>query len=204
MRPEVAAEVAELHPCDVESTLKRLLPGQVHFLGGEPTTNPFLPRLACFSKGLGALTKVGHTNGSGRIPDFIDEAAFSIKALTEGIHREYTGASNRAVLSNFRDAYERGIRVSASTVLIPGVVDEEEVGRVAEFVGGIDRGICFHITAYIPVPGAPYPQPTLKELEAAFSIARKHVDAVTCRQLSRSDFFSLRHGDEKYRSLQVA
>jgi pyruvate formate lyase activating enzyme len=195
----------ELELEDVESALSRIVPRRVHFLGGEPTTNLSLPELARFAhEELGASTKVGHTNGSGRIPEYVDEAAFSIKAYTSSIHEEYTGLPNGAVLRNFLDAYERGIKVSASTVLIPGVVDAEEVGKVAEFIGGVDRSIHFHITAYIPVPGVPYAMPNAKELGEACSTAMKHVDIVTCRSLSRDDFFALKSCDGHYRSLQVA
>jgi pyruvate formate lyase activating enzyme len=189
----------------VESTLKRLAPKRVHFLGGEPTSNPLLPELARYAhEELGALTKIGHTNGSGRIPEYIDEAAFSIKAYTSSIHEEYTGLPNGTVLRNFMDAHTRGISVSASTVLIPGVVDPKEVGNVAEFVGGVDRSIHFHITAYIPVPGVPYAAPNAKELGEACSAAMKHVDIVTCRALSQDDFLGLKSCDGPYKSLQVA
>lgn len=165
---------------DMELTLKRLTPKRVHFLGGEPTTNPMLPELARFAREvLGSTTKIGHTNGSGRIPENIDEVAFSIKAYTNSIHEEYTGLPNGSVLKNFVEAYERGIKVSASTVLIPNIVDVKEVERVAEFVGGVDRGICFHIIAYIPVPNLSYTQPSMRELREACSAARKHVDEVT-------------------------
>lgn len=200
-----SGESAELSLGEIKAALVRLAPRRVHFLGGEPTTNPMLPELSRFVREkLRAVTKVGHTNGSGRIPDFIDEAAFSIKAYTSSVHEEYTGCSNAAVLRNFEDAYERGIRVSASTVLIPGLVDVGEVEGVARFVGGLDRGISFHITAYIPVPGAPYQPPSARELSEACLAARRHVDRVTCRWLSREDFFSLKQCDWQYGSLQVA
>jgi pyruvate formate lyase activating enzyme len=189
----------------VRATLESLEPKRVHFLGGEPTTNPLLPQLARFAhEELGALTKVGHTNGSGRIPDYVDEAAFSIKAYTNDTHEEYTGLPNNAVLRNFVDAYERGIRVSASTVLIPGVVDATEVGRVAEFVGGVNRSIHLHITTYIPVPSAPYQSPSARQLNEACSLAMRYVGNVTYKVLTQADFLSLKRRDELYNSIQVA
>jgi pyruvate formate lyase activating enzyme len=190
---------------EIMSVLARLRPKRVHFLGGEPTTNADLPELARFAhEELGAVTKLGHTNGSGRVPDFIDEAAFSIKAYTGPIHEQYTGAPNGKVLSNFADAYQRGIGVTASTVLIPGVVDAEEVGRVAGFVGGIERRIRFHITAYMPVPGVPYPAPTPQELFEARAVAQERVEFVSCRALSSEDYIAMRNCEKPYMSVRVA
>jgi pyruvate formate lyase activating enzyme len=188
----------------VKDALARLMPKRVHFLGGEPTTNPLLPEMARFAKEeLGALTKVGHTNGSGRIPDFVDEVAFSIKAYSSSIHEQYTGAPNESVLANFEDACSRGLRVTASTVLIPGAVGVEEVGRIAEFVGGVDRGIRLHITAYMPVPGVPYPEPSAQELRDACALAQKFVGSVSCWSAGKSNFFSLKRNSEAYDSVQV-
>jgi len=194
-----------LGPEEIKSTLSRLMPKRVHFLGGEPTTNPSLPELARFAhEKLGAVTKVGHTNGSGRIPDCVDEATFSIKAFSSEIHEAYTGAPNGAVLANFRDAYKRGIKVSASTVLIPGVIGVGEVGRVAEFVGRVGRGIRFHITAYMPVPGAPYLEPSIEELDDACALAKGYVDSVSCWSAGKANFFSLKRNFEAYDSIKVA
>ncbi len=203
--PAVGGELKKIELGEMMGILARLKPRRVHFLGGEPTTNADLPELARYAhEELGAVTKLGHTNGSGRVPDFIDEAAFSIKACTDRIHEQYTGAPNGKVLSNFADAYRRGIRVTASTVLIPGVVDAEEVGRVAGFVGGIDRRIRFHITAYMPVPGVPYPAPTPQELSEARAAAQEQVESVSCRALSGEDYIAMRSCERPYMSVRVA
>lgn len=185
--------------------LSELRPKKVHFLGGEPTTNPELGRIARFAhEEMGAVTKIGHTNGSGRIPEFIDEASVSIKAYDERLHRAYTGVSNRKVLSNFADAHERGVRLKASTVLIPGIIPIEEVGRVAEFVAGVDREIDFHITGYIPVPGVPWRPPTPEEMEEATKAARRHLTNVSSRRLSVQELADLRVADPSFRSERVA
>jgi pyruvate formate lyase activating enzyme len=194
-----------LGPEGIKSTLRRLMPRRVHFLGGEPTTNPSLPELTRFAhEELGAVTKVGHTNGSGRIPDCVDEAAFSIKAYSNEIHEGYTGAPNIAILANFVDAYKRGLKISASTVLIPGVVGVGEVGRVAEFVGSVDRDISFHIMGYMPVPGVPYIEPTTGELGDACALAKNHVNSVSIWTAGKANFFILKRNSEAYKSIQVS
>lgn len=190
---------------EIRSALLKLSPKRVHFLGGEPTTNPSLAEMARFAhEELGAIVKVGHTNGSGRIPECVDEAAFSIKAHSRSAHEGYTGMPNDQVLANFVDAYRRGVRVSASSVLIPGAVGVEEVARVAEFVGGVDRRIRFHITAYMPVGGVPYPAPSDRELADACALARLYVDSVSCWSPGKAGFFGQGKKAEAYDSVQVA
>ncbi|MBC7119980.1 MAG: radical SAM protein [Candidatus Methanosuratus sp.] len=185
--------------------LAELKPGRVHFIGGEPTLNPDLVRIARFAhEDLGAITKIGHTNGSGRIPEFIDEANFSIKAYDEQLHRMYTGISNRQVLSNFADAYKRGIKLEAGTVMIPGLVSVEEIGRIAEFVAGLDRSISLHITGYIPVPGSPWRSPTASEMEEAMHAAQRHLDRISGRLLDTHGFNELRFKDPSFNSTEVA
>jgi len=204
------AEMAEscakaLDESRIIGILASLRPKRVHFLGGEPTSNPALSRIAKFAhEELGAVTKIGHSNGSIRMPDYIDEASISIKAYDERAHFAYTGTTNKSVLANFRDAYERGIRLEASTVLIPEIVTTDEVERIAEFVASIDPEIGFHITAYIPVPGITLKPPTPQELSIAVRDAKKHLKKVNFRQLTIEGRAELKKTDPSFCSVQIA
>jgi pyruvate formate lyase activating enzyme len=208
LKPSIAVKEEQglkLEMENIKTTLGRLKPKRVHFLGGEPTTNPLLPQLAEFAhEELGAVTQIGHTNGSGWIPNYVDKASFSIKARSPSIHKKYTGASNAAVLRNFADAYHRGVVVTASSVLIPGIIGAEEVGRVAEYVGELDRHIPFHIIAYMPVPGAPYFAPTTEEIREAKDLSKQYLDKVTYSAMSVENYFDLLASDQSYQSVQVA
>lgn len=81
---------------------------------------------------------------------------FDLKAYDEGVHYALTGASNRQTLENFariaRRFNERPVPslVVASTLLVPGYVDAEEVGRIAEFVAGINPDIPYALLAFAP------------------------------------------------------
>ena len=81
---------------------------------------------------------------------------FDLKAVDDGLHRALTGASNRQTLENFTHAAARfGERpepplVVASTLLVPGYVDAEEVGRIASFIASLDRRIPYTLLAFAP------------------------------------------------------
>lgn len=64
---------------------------------------------------------------------------FDLKAFDEGLHKILTGVSNRRSLENFSRAVERCRQervpaVVASTVLVPGYVEAEEISAVAAFI----------------------------------------------------------------------
>jgi len=179
----------EIGTQQVIETLWKMNVKRVHFVGGEPLINSDLARVAEFAhEELGATTVIGHSNGSKRVPDFIDEATISIKALDSAIHKAYTGMPNKQVLKNFKDAYERGIKLKSSTVLIPRLVTTEEVERIARFISKIDSSIPFHITAYMPVPEVELWAPSEGEVNAAMSAAKRHLINVSGSVLSAEAF----------------
>ena len=69
-KPERFPTVEEL-----KEALRSVAPEKVFFMGGEPTVAKELPELLAFAKQeLGAVTRLGHTNGS-RLPlEFLDGA----------------------------------------------------------------------------------------------------------------------------------
>jgi pyruvate formate lyase activating enzyme len=177
----------------------------VHFLGGEPTLCPGLAEVANFAKNeLGVRTKIGHSTGINMPPENIDAVSVSIKSRSDGVHVEHTGASNAPVLENFARMYRGGIEVDASSVLIPGLIDRDEIRMVARFIAGLDRHIPYHIVGYVPVPEAPWRKPTSREVEEAKSAAEEHLRNVTSSCLSAEDFFNLGTGDIRYKSVRVA
>ena len=195
---------APIETAKIKDALLAMNPKRVHFLGGEPTINSELGVVAEFAhEELGATTEIGHSNGSGKIPSFIDETSISIKAFDENLHYQYTGVSNKKVLANFKDAYDRGITLRASTVLIPGMVTAEEVERIAHFVAEIDSNIPFHITAYIPVPGVSLRAPKINEIQEAVVASNKHLKHVSSTLLSATEFARFKKTNPLYISEQV-
>lgn len=138
----------------------------VCYFGGDPTSQ--MPHaLASASK----LAKQGvticwETNGVAH-PRLMDRAValslntngtvkFDLKAYDEHLHIALTGVSNRQTLENF----ERAARlvaerpelplVIASTLLVPGYVDADEVARIARFIAGFSPDIPYVLLGFAP------------------------------------------------------
>ncbi len=195
-------EIKPLGLEQIKKTLGKLDVDRVHFVGGEPTTNPELPELISFVKNeLGVYACLGHTNGSNVVD--VDESNVSIKSCTDRLHVDYTGVSNTAVLKNFEKAYNMGIKMKASSVFIPEYVDNDEIEKIAKFVADIDKNIPYHIVGYVPVPGTPWKKPRYEDVKNASDTAKHYLKNVTFSCLSKEEFFNL-SSDSRYKSVRVA
>jgi pyruvate formate lyase activating enzyme len=104
---------------------------------------------------------------------------FDLKAFDEGLHLALTGASNRQTLDNFARAAARFAErpepplVVASTLLVPGYVTPDEVGRLARFIADINPHIPYALLGFAPnfyMPDSPCT--SVRHAEAAKAAAR--------------------------------
>ncbi|MHC1635160.1 MAG: radical SAM protein [Candidatus Methanospirareceae archaeon] len=167
---------------DIVRLLEPIKPKVALFGGWEPTLDPVLheiaPALRSKLETYNYLLTNGYDISISAIKE-MDEVKVSIKAYTDDIHRYYTGKSNKRVLENFKRIYEEGIKLSAETVLIPGCVDIEEIGRIAAFISSIDKNIPLRIDAYWPVACKDWRAPTREEVMRAAKEARKYLNNVS-------------------------
>ena len=81
---------------------------------------------------------------------------FDLKAHEEALHIALTGSTNARTLENFKIAVElsRGTEepppLIASTLLVPGYIDVEEVRRIAVFIRELDPDIPYSLLAFHP------------------------------------------------------
>lgn len=81
---------------------------------------------------------------------------FDLKAYDEHLHIALTGLSNWQTLENFERAARRVAErpdvplVIASTLLVPGYVDAEEVGQIARFIAGFSPNIPYVLLGFAP------------------------------------------------------
>ncbi|MBA7597278.1 hypothetical protein ES703_04280 [subsurface metagenome] len=81
---------------------------------------------------------------------------FDLKAFDEEVHLALTGVSNRRTKENFARAAQRfaerpGIPlVIASTLLVPGYIDVDQVSRIAGFIAAINPEIPYALLAFAP------------------------------------------------------
>ncbi len=140
------------------------------FFGGDPT--PQLPHSLRVSrmvleKTRGRILRVcWETNGSmhpSLLEEMLDLALssggcikFDIKAWNESLHRALCGVSNQRTKENFELASrwfeKRPIPplLIASTLLIPGYIDEEEVRNIARWIASLHPDIPYALLAFAP------------------------------------------------------
>ncbi len=123
------------------------------FFGGDPTTQ-VAHALALAKKVKDRVRICWETNGSMN-SKILEEMfyvsvesggiiKFDLKAFDERIHIALTGVSNKNTLENFRWAGEESKKIKdrvvvvASTLLIPGYVNEEEVEKIVDFIVNIN------------------------------------------------------------------
>ena len=143
--------------------------GCICYFGGDPSPQmPFALRASelAFRRREGKVRVCWETNGSmhpGLLRRALDLSLesngcvkFDLKAFDPLLHRALCGVSNARTLENFTYAASRIPQrpdpppVVASTLLVPGYVDADEVGRIAAFIAGLDRGIPYSLLAFHP------------------------------------------------------
>jgi pyruvate formate lyase activating enzyme len=130
-----------------------------------------------FSKGL--AKKVGRTafNSGGTIK-------VDLKAYSESVNIALCGSSNRNTLSNFEYIYESFHRrdppiLVASTLLVPGYVDEEEISHIASFIADVDPTIPYSLLAFHPqFKMRDLPYTSQKHAYACLNVAQKYLKRV--------------------------
>jgi len=140
------------------------------YFGGDPS--PQLPYLLHASRMMrersgGRILRIcWETNGAmsrEQLEDVGDSALtsggcvkFDLKAWDETLHIALTGVTNRRTLENFeRLAAQIPSRpeppfLIASTLMVPGYIDAQEVGRIAEFIESLNPEIPYSLLAFHP------------------------------------------------------
>jgi pyruvate formate lyase activating enzyme len=104
---------------------------------------------------------------------------FDLKAFDDTLHRVLTGASNAWTLANFARAAARFDEsgkvplVVASTLLVPGYIDDQEVAGIARFIARLNPAIPFVLLGFSPHFLLPdLPRTSVRHADAASAAAR--------------------------------
>jgi pyruvate formate lyase activating enzyme len=140
------------------------------YFGGDPSPQILhalkTSQLAMKKKAGGVLRICWETNGAMQEPylSMMSEVTlksggsikFDLKAWDEGLHKALCGVSNRKTLDNFR-ALSKLLPerpdppfLIASTLLVPGYVDEQEIHSIAQYIAGLDPTIPYSLLAFYP------------------------------------------------------
>ncbi len=161
----------------------------VCYFGGDPT--PQMPHALATSRILArrGIRICWETNGSMH-PRLLEQAVrlsletggcikFDLKALDDNLHRALTGVTNKRTMENFARAAsyisqrpEPPLLV-ASTLLVPGYVDSEEVSRIARFIAGLNPDIPYSLLGFHPHFFMPdLPRTSVRHAQEAEAAAR--------------------------------
>jgi pyruvate formate lyase activating enzyme len=161
----------------------------VCYFGGDPASQ--MPHALASARYLAqrGVTVCWETAGT-QHPKLIDQAVqlsletggtvkFDLKAFDERLHLALTGGSNRRTLENFRRAAALFAQraepplLVASTLLVPGYVTPDEVGRIARFIAELHPDIPYALLGFAPnfyVPDLPCT--SARHAEQALAAAR--------------------------------
>ncbi|UCG28411.1 MAG: radical SAM protein, partial [Bacteroidales bacterium] len=138
----------------------------VCFFGGDPSSQ-MVHALSASKRFAGMPVRIcWETNGLMN-PDYLDKAIdyslktggcikFDLKAFDDELNKTLTGISNKAVKENFKRAAGRSTErdnpplVLASTLLVPGYIDRDQVYKIAGFIASLNPEIPYSLLAFAP------------------------------------------------------
>jgi pyruvate formate lyase activating enzyme len=104
---------------------------------------------------------------------------FDLKAFDDRLNIALCGVTNKQTLDNFRWLAQFSKQrpdpplLVASTLLVPGYVDEEEISRIARFISSLDQNIPYSLLAFYPCFYMnDLPRTSRKHAEQAFQAAK--------------------------------
>ena len=111
---------------------------------------------------------------------------FDLKTWNEELNVALCGMSNRPALENFAMLAEKFYDkrpelpiLSASTLLVPGYVDSEEVGNIAKYISEINADVPYTLLAFYPYHVMnDLPTTSRSQAEQCLQVARKHLKRV--------------------------
>ena len=154
----------------------------VAFTGGDLTCRPdFYGHCAHLIKENTSLWVLIETNGYGLTLEHLDLLRDSgvdsfwldIKAEDPDRHRWLTGCDNQWILQVPGEMLKRNFVLEVLSLYIPGVVEAEELGRIAARLASLDTKIPFTILAFFPEHRMQdFRTPTVEEIVRAYQSAK--------------------------------
>ncbi|KKQ90445.1 MAG: Radical SAM domain protein [Berkelbacteria bacterium GW2011_GWA1_39_10] len=109
------------------------------------------------------------------ITPYLDAINIDLKGFSEENYLKYSGAKLQPVLDNIRDIYKRKIHIEVTTLIVPGVNDDEkQLDSIAKFLASISKEIPWHISRFFPAYKMMDTPPTpIETLELAESLGKE-------------------------------
>lgn len=115
-----------------------------------------------------------------QLPDvsFIDKVEVGLKAVSDELHRHYTGVSNASIINNFKSLQGKVRELFVESVLIPDYIGFDEIESIARFIATVDPSMLLVILPYFKSGDNPWRRPTPTEMAQAAERAKKHLKHV--------------------------
>jgi pyruvate formate lyase activating enzyme len=161
----------------------------VQMTGGEPLTNPeYLFDLIQELKTLG-VSNIGISTNGYMLSEVVVEKLkalnvnyikLDLKAYSKDIHKWYTGKSNERILKAVKLLHNHGLNFYVRTIVIPNIVDADEVEKIAKFLSSIDVNMLYRLYEFAPeqLENKLSRKPTEEEMVKAYNAAKKHLKNV--------------------------
>lgn len=109
------------------------------------------------------------------IAPYLDAINIDLKGFNEENYLKYSGAKLQPVLDNIKDIYKRKIHLELTTLIVPGVNDDEkQLVDIANFIAKLSPKIPWHISRFFPAYKMLDTQITpLETLDKAEAIGKK-------------------------------
>lgn len=151
----------------------------VGFTGGDITCRPefYEECTKLIKKEIDDIWVLIETNGYGLTPENlerlresgVDSFWLDIKAFDDEIHKKLTGVSNKNILELPYLLKDNDFVFEVLTLYIPGMVEKDQILKIANILRDVDRDIPFTILAFFPsYKLSNLRSPTLYEMIAAY------------------------------------
>jgi pyruvate-formate lyase-activating enzyme/molybdopterin converting factor small subunit len=118
----------------------------------------------------------------------LTEAHVDLKVFSDDVHRWYTGKSNKPVLRAIEKLNASGIELLVQTIHMPGIVDDAEIEKIAQFISSINKSMRYRINPFASVFAYEKVtrRPTVEEMERAYEVASRYLpNAIISRSCYR-------------------
>ena len=85
------------------------------------------------------------------ITPYLDAINIDLKGFSEANYLKYSGAKLKPVLENIREIFKRKIHLEVTTLIIPGINDDEkQLQGIVKFIADVSKDIPWHISRFFP------------------------------------------------------
>jgi pyruvate formate lyase activating enzyme len=165
---------------EVHSRLSTLNLKRIFLTGEEATIDTHYGEITAEFHDKYHTENILYTNGYFK-PDIdnTDCVEVGIKAISDDLHKWYTGRPAKTVKENFITYYEAGVKLTAATIFIPGLVENSEIEKIAQFISDVDKNIPYFVLPYFPAGNNPWRKTRPDEIERAVEQVAKYLNHVS-------------------------